>query len=206
MKLRVIVLLCLFVMVAVASAQEEESPQEKLVKAARAQVGVTVRYDPAYVVLDFPNGDVPQDRGVCTDVVIRALRSSMVIDLQELVNADMKANFPLYPKIWGLSRPDKNIDHRRVPNLQVWFQRHGESFEPTKNAADYLPGDIVTCLVAGNLPHVMIVSDRKDADGTPLIIHNIGHGAQEESRLFEFPLTGHYRLDFGKLIPPAAVR
>lgn len=196
-------LLCGLCVAAVARGQETP-PQQRLVEAARSQVGVTVRYDPAYVVLDFPNGDVPEDRGVCTDVVIRALRASLGIDLQKLVNEDMKANFRLYPRLWGLSRTDRNIDHRRVPNLQTWLRRHGRSFEVTKDPADYLPGDIVTSLVAGNLPHIMIVSDRRTPDGVPLVIHNIGRGAREEDMLFAWPLTGHYRPDIARLLQRSA--
>jgi uncharacterized protein YijF (DUF1287 family) len=205
MKPRVIALLCALASLLPAWA-EGDSPEAKLVVAARAQVGVTMLYDPAYVVLEFPNGDVPRDRGVCTDVVIRAFRDALGVDLQQLVNEDMKANFRLYPRQWGLSRTDRNIDHRRVPNLQTWFKRHGESLTPTQDPADYRPGDIVTCLVAGSLPHVMIVSDRRSAAGVPLVLHNIGRGAQEEDRLFEFPLTGHYRPDFARLTPRAAAR
>lgn len=166
----------------------------KLVEAARKQVGVTTMYDPAYVSLAFPNGDVPMDRGVCTDVVIRAFRSGLSQDLQKLVNEDMRGNFSAYPKQWGLSKPDKNIDHRRVPNLQTYFKRKGWSLSVTKTSTDYLPGDIVTCTVPPNLPHVMIVSDKKAADETPLVLHNIGRGAQEEQCLFTYPLTGHYRV------------
>ena len=106
----------------------------------------------------------------------------------------MRANFSKYPKIWGLRRTDKNIDHRRVPNLKTYFKRKGWSLAVTKKKADYKPGDLVTCTVAGKLPHIMIVSDVVDSEGTPMIIHNIGGGAREESRLFEFPLTGHYRI------------
>lgn len=166
----------------------------KLVEAARKQVGVTTMYDPAYVTLAFPNGDIPIERGVCTDVVIRAFRSGLSQDLQKLVNEDMRGNFSAYPKQWGLSKPDKNIDHRRVPNLQTYFKRKSWSLAVTKVAADYLPGDIVTCTVPPNLPHVMIVSDKKAADQTPLVVHNIGRGAQEEECLFTYPLTGHYRV------------
>jgi uncharacterized protein YijF (DUF1287 family) len=165
----------------------------KLVTAARKQVGVTLVYDPSYASLTYPGGDVPREKGVCTDVVIRALRDGLSKDLQKLVHEDMKANFSAYPKIWGLSRTDKNIDHRRVPNLQTYFKRQGMSLEVTKNPADYLPGDLVTCTVPPNLPHIMIVSDKTTADGTPLVIHNIGRGAQEEDVLFTYPLTGHYR-------------
>jgi uncharacterized protein YijF (DUF1287 family) len=165
----------------------------KIVAAARKQVGVTVRYDPAYVTLAYPGGDVPKERGVCTDVIVRAFRDSLSQDLQKLVHEDMRANFSAYPKNWGLSRPDKNIDHRRVPNLRAFFKRRGFSLPVTKDPADYRPGDIVTCTVPPNLPHVMIVSDKKTDKGVPLMIHNIGAGAQEEDVLFEFPLTGHYR-------------
>ncbi len=166
----------------------------KLVEAARKQVGVTTMYDPAYVTLAFPNGDVPIERGVCTDVVIRAFRGGLTQDLQKLVNEDMRGNFSAYPKQWGLSKPDKNIDHRRVPNLQTYFKRKGWSLPVTKTATDYLPGDIVTCTVPPNLPHVMIVSDKKGSGETPLVVHNIGRGAQEEECLFTYPLTGHYRV------------
>lgn len=163
-----------------------------IVTAARARIGVTTTYDPSYVGLKYPGGDVPNDRGVCTDVVIRALRKSD-IDLQKLVHEDMKAHFSAYPKIWGLKRTDRNIDHRRVPNLQTFFKRRGFSLPVTKRAGDYQPGDLVTCTVPPHLPHIMIVSDRKATDGTPLVIHNIGRGTREEHSLFTYPLTGHYR-------------
>lgn len=168
---------------------------EKIVEAARKQVGVTLSYDPAYVGLDYPGGDVPREKGVCTDVVVRALRDGIGKDLQKLVHEDMKANFAAYPKIWGLNRPDKNIDHRRVPNLMKFFGRKHSSLPvgEKKEPGMFLPGDLVTCTVPPNLPHIMIVSDRKSADGIPLVIHNIGGGAKEEDRLRDFPLTGHYR-------------
>lgn len=168
--------------------------ESDIVNAARAQIGKTTEYDPAYVSLKYPGGDVPISKGVCTDVVIRALRDSRKLDLQKLVHEDMRRNFSKYPKRWGLKRPDKNIDHRRVPNLRTFFKRKGWSLAVTKKKENYRPGDLVTCTVAGRLPHIMIVSDRKADDGTPLIIHNIGSGAREENRLFEFPLTGHYRI------------
>lgn len=161
--------------------------------AARKQVGETTRYDPAYVVLAYPGGDVPRDRGVCTDVLIRALRAGLGQDLQKLVHEDMRAHFSAYPKNWGLSRPDKNIDHRRVPNLQAFFKRRGMVVPLTKKPEDFLAGDIVTCTIPPNLPHVMIVSDEKTVEGLPLVIHNIGAGAREEDVLFRFPLTGHFR-------------
>lgn len=167
----------------------------KLVAAARKQIGVTVSYDPAYVVLDYPNGDVPKDRGVCTDVLIRAAREGLSADLQKLLHDDMRGHFSAYPKQWGLSRPDRNIDHRRVPNLRAYFKRRGFELNmpDAGEVPDFQPGDIVTCTVPPNLPHVMIVSDRKTADGRPLVIHNIGGGAREEDALRSFPLTGHYR-------------
>lgn len=166
----------------------------RLTEAAREQVGITVIYDPAYVRLDFPGGDIARERGVCTDVVIRALRDAWGIDLQLAVNRDMKADFGAYPKLWGLTRTDRNIDHRRVPNLQTLFVRIGAELPQTDGPAPYLPGDIVTWMLPGNLPHIGIVSDRRTADGTPLILHNIGRGAQEEDILFVFPMTGHYRI------------
>jgi uncharacterized protein len=163
-----------------------------LVAAARTQIGKTLIYDPAYVSLKYPGGDVPEERGVCADVVIRAVRVCGT-DLQKTVHEDMKANFSAYPKTWGMNRTDRSIDHRRVLNLAVFFKRRGLSLPITKNPADYLPGDLVTCTVAGKLPHIVIVSDRKNTDGVPLIIHNIGQGAREEDRLFEFPINGHFR-------------
>lgn len=176
--------------------EEEEATKQKahpVVLAARTQIGQTIRYDGSYVRLDYPGGDVPRSTGVCTDVVIRALRDGRKIDLQKEVHEDMKANFGKYPPNWGLSRPDKNIDHRRVPNLRTYFTRQGASLPLRKKADAFLPGDLVTCMV-GNRPHIMIVSDRRAADGTPLVIHNIGRGTQEENRLFAFKLTGHYRV------------
>lgn len=163
-----------------------------LVNAARKQIGVTLTYDPAYVRLPYPGGDVPESRGVCTDVVIRAFRAQR-IDLQQRVHEDMRAHFAKYPQKWGLRRPDSNIDHRRVPNLQTWFARQGWSLPVTSRAVDYRVGDLVTWMLPGNLPHIGIVSDRKSPIGTPLIIHNIGRGTREEDILFGHRITGHYR-------------
>jgi len=165
---------------------------ERLVQAALERVKHTVRYDPAYVILDYPNGDVPADTGVCTDEVIRSYRA-LGIDLQKLVHEDMQRAFAAYPKDWGLRNTDKNIDHRRVPNLQTFFKRRGAALPVTQKAADYLPGDLITCTVAGRLPHIAIVVPAADGGDTPWIVHNIGQGPKHESRLFEFPLTGHYR-------------
>jgi uncharacterized protein len=164
----------------------------KLIAAARNQIGVTLSYDPAYTALPFPAGDVPRSKGVCTDVVIRAFRDALGLDLQALVNTDMKADFVAYPKIWGLRRADPNIDHRRVPNLQTFFRRKSASLPITREPSDWLPGDIVTSLVGGKLPHIGIVSD-KMAGAVPLVIHNIGAGTREEDQLFAHKLTGHFR-------------
>lgn len=165
---------------------------ERLVEAGMERVKHTVRYDPAYVVLEYPNGDVPADTGVCTDEVIRSYRA-LGIDLQKLVHEDMKRAFAAYPKDWGLRTTDKNIDHRRVPNLQAFFKRRGAALPVTPKAEDYLPGDLITCTVAGRLPHIAIVVPAGDGGDTPWIVHNIGQGPKCENRLFEFPLTGHYR-------------
>lgn len=154
----------------------------RLIEAARTQVGVTRFYDPAYVRLDYPLGDVPSDRGVCIDVVIRAYRDAFEFDFQKEVHEDMKANFAAYPKIWGLTRTDRNIDHRRVPNIETWLKRRSHEMP----ARDWKPGDLLTCRVPQNLPHIAIISDRRGADGNYLAIHNIGRGAREE------PLIGYY--------------
>ena len=167
-----------------------------IVKAARSQIGVTVSYDPSYQILDYPNGDVPRERGVCSDVVVRALRDARGIDLQKLVHEDMKAHFLMYPSLtrWMMFKADANIDHRRVLNLERFFGRRGWSLEVTQDANCYLPGDIVTCRIGGEIPHIMIVSDRKSSSGIPLVIHNEGGGTREENLLFEYKITGHHRL------------
>lgn len=166
----------------------------ELVAAARSQIGQTVSYDAAYRRLAYPNGDVPLTSGVCTDVVIRALRQGWGEDLQQQVHEDMQAHFANYPQQWGLTKPDRNIDHRRVPNLRTYFQRRGFSLPLSTAPADFQAGDLVTVTVPPHLPHIMIVSDRLSAAGVPLVIHNIGAGTREEDRLFTFPMTGHYRL------------
>ena len=183
---------CLFLACISLSHAQAPSFAERLVQAAMERTKLTVRYEPAYVRLDYPNGDVPADTGVCTDEVIRCYRQ-LGFDLQKLVHEDMKRAFAAYPKIWGLKSTDKNIDHRRVPNLQTFFKRRGASLPMTQNAADYLPGDLITCTVAGRLPHIAIVVPALDGRATPWIVHNIGQGPKCENRLFEFPLTGHYR-------------
>jgi uncharacterized protein YijF (DUF1287 family) len=183
--------LCL--LVAPASA-DSAKPALDLVAAARAQVGVTLIYDPSYQRIAYPMGDVPPERGVCSDVVIRAFRAAGV-DLQQEVHRDMKQHFATYPKNWGLSAPDPNIDHRRVPNLATWFTRHGYALPVTQNAGDYHPGDGVAWVLDNGRPHIGIVSDRLSADGArPLVIHNIGWGAREEDVLFQYRVSGHFRV------------
>lgn len=184
--------LLLLSMIQPALAAGSISSGSKLAADAKKQIGVTLSYDPAYRQLDFPRGDVPQETGVCTDVIIRAYRLQN-IDLQQLINYDMKANFSAYPKIWGLKSVDKNIDHRRVPNLETYFERHGQTLSITDKSS-FLAGDIVSWrLPNGDLPHIGIVSDKVAGDGTPLIIHNIGQGTQEENILFAYPITKHFR-------------
>ncbi len=161
----------------------ESTWAKRLVRAARRQVGVTLFYDPAYVRLDFPLGDVPRERGVCTDVVVRAFRDAFAFDLQSEVNADMRAAFERYPANWGLTRPDRNIDHRRVPNLERYFERKGAALDTPQSSGDWQAGDICSMRLGGNLPHIGIVSDRMGADGAPLVIHNIGAGTREDSLL-----------------------
>ena len=165
--------------------------RNQLVRDARAQIGVTIGYDGTYRQLDYPLGDVPMQTGICTNVIIRALRQQN-IDLQQLVHEDMVRHFAVYPQKWGLKRTDRNIDHRRVPNLETWFARHAESLSLT-DLDSYQPGDIVTWRLPGNLLHIGIVSDRRAEDGAPLIIHNIGRGTQEENILNEYSRITHYR-------------
>lgn len=158
-----------------------------------------VTYDPSYFSIDYPNGDIPSDKGVCTDVIIRAYRKAD-IDLQKNVHEDMKANFKVYPKIWGLKRTDKNIDHRRVPNLMTYFKRQGAEKPITNKAKDYLPGDVVCWNLGGAITHIGIVVDKKSKDGKRnLIVHNIGAGQVVEDCLFNFKIIGHYRYKIGVL-------
>jgi len=160
-----------------------------------AALGLTkqkVTYDPAYYNIDYPNGDIPANKGVCTDVLIRAYRK-LGIDLQKEVHEDMKANFSKYPQNWGLSGPDKNIDHRRVPNLMVFFARNGQVKPITNKSVDYLSGDIVCWDLGGGITHIGIVVDKKSDDGTRnLIVHNIGGGQVLADCLFGYKIIGHY--------------
>jgi len=169
--------------------------QKALVAAALDRTRHTVRYDGSYHAIAYPGGDVPAGIGVCTDVIVRSYRA-LGADLQQLVHEDMTAHFAAYPsrRIWGLTAPDPNIDHRRVPNLQAYFGRYGQKLPVTTNAADYAPGDLVTWMLPGNLPHIGIVTDRRRSrSGRPMIVHNIGAGPILEEMLFDYPITGHYR-------------
>jgi uncharacterized protein YijF (DUF1287 family) len=166
----------------------------KLIAAAESQIGKTLSYDPAYTQLSYPGGDVPIEKGVCTDVIIRAYRDGLGIDLQKLVHEDMRANFSAYPAKWGLKRADRNIDHRRVPNLMTYFKRKRAALPVSSEGRDYLPGDVVTMNLPGNLTHIVLVTHRPNADASrPLCVHNIGAGARLEDTLFAFEITGHYR-------------
>ena len=151
-------------------------------------------YDPAYVKLAYPGGDVADDRGVCTDTVIRAFRHAGV-DLQVEVHEDMRTNFAAYPRMWGLTKPDRNIDHRRVPNLETLFKRKGGAKLISDKASDYLAGDVVSWRLTGSgLPHIGVVT-RKRQNGQPLIAHNIGAGTREEACLFSWPMSGWFRFE-----------
>jgi uncharacterized protein YijF (DUF1287 family) len=167
---------------------------QRLVNAAFERTRHTVRYDAEYVRIPYPGGDVPSDTGVCTDEIIRSYRA-VGVDLQKEVHEDMAQNFSAYPRKWRWlsGKPDSNIDHRRVPNLMVFFQRKGEALPITTVAHDYNPGDLVTYDLGGNVPHIGIVVDRKGASGRYMIVHNIGQGPKMEDVLFNWKITGHYR-------------
>jgi len=165
----------------------------RVVTSAWAQTHITRHYDPAYTAIPYPNGDVPNERGVCTDVVIRALRAAG-LDLQRLVHEDMKATYDAYPNEWGQRRPDRNIDHRRVPNLETFFTRSGNALALTTSPGDFAPGDIVSWRLPSGRPHIGVVVDRVAASGRPLVVHNIGAGAEAEDVLFAWTMTGHFRV------------
>lgn len=174
-------------------AQNAAAQTQKIADAALSLVDSKVIYDATYFTIPYPNGDVPADKGVCTDVVIRTFRK-LGIDLQQKVHEDMKANFKIYPKTWGLKKTDTNIDHRRVPNLMTFFSRHGEVKKISNNAKDYEPADIVTWDLGRGMTHIGIVVNRKSADGQRfLIVHNIGNGQELADCLFSYKITGHYR-------------
>jgi len=216
MRLFWIVLLSIFLLnckkeskLVIAQKIEVENPKEvylidnptdfyqKLSNAAVSIIDSEVVYTPSYVAIDYPNGDVPAKTGVCSDVVIRAYRK-LGIDLQKEVHEDMKANFSLYPKTWGLKSTDKNIDHRRVPNLETFFERKGKHLPMTQNTNDYQVGDIVTWRLSGDgIPHIGIVTHLKSNDGKRnKLVHNIGSGQVLEDCLFNWKIVGHYR--YGK--------
>lgn len=166
--------------------------QKKLSESAIKIVDPTIRYIPDYVSIPYPNGDVPKSMGVCTDVIIRAYRN-LGIDLQKEVHEDMKKHFSLYPKKWGHKKPDTNIDHRRVPNLEVFFERYGKKLAVTDNPDDYKTGELVTWMIGNKLPHIGIVTNQLSKDGKRrLIVHNVGGGQVLEDVLFAYPITGHF--------------
>ena len=181
---------------AVTAPAPEGSPRSdfasRLSAAALERTRHVVRYEPAYVRIPYPGGDVSASTGVCTDEVIRSYRA-LGIDLQKEVHQDMALHFKLYPRTWKQKGPDSNIDHRRVPNLMVFLSRKGEALPVTHDAADYLPGDLVTYDLGGNLPHIALVVDSKAPSGRYPIVHNIGSGPKLEDVLFNWTITGHYR-------------
>lgn len=170
------------------------SPEvRRVIDSAKRQTQVTTSYDPSYIQISYPGGDVPSETGVCTDVVIRAFRASGV-DLQQKVHEDMVKEFSAYPRKWGASTTDTNIDHRRVPNLMVYFERSGKSIAISNNDKDYIPGDVVAWDLGGGITHIGLVSDEVDIEtGRHWIVHNIGGGAQFADVLFSWKVIGHYR-------------
>jgi uncharacterized protein YijF (DUF1287 family) len=196
----IVLLLLLIFVPALAQSPSAVSPAhaqflQKLVGAAIERTHHSVRYDPAYVRIPYPNGDVPAESGVCTDEIIRAYRG-VGVDLQKEVHEDMLRNFAAYPnqRRWLLAHTDTNIDHRRVPNLMTFFARKGEVLTASTRSEDYAPGDLVTWDLGGNVPHIGIVVDRKSARTSRyLVVHNIGRGPQMEDVLFNWKITGHYR-------------
>ena len=176
-----------------AFAHAQSTFTKRLSDAAVKLTGDKVIYDPSYFSIPYPNGDIPADRGVCTDVIIRTYRK-LGIDLQKEVHEDMAKNFKVYPKKWGMKTTDKNIDHRRVPNLMTFFSRYGHSLPITTLAADYKPGDIVSWDLGKGVTHIGIVIDQKSSDGLRnLIVHNIGLGQEISDCLFKYTIIGHHR-------------
>ncbi|WP_276980345.1 DUF1287 domain-containing protein [Flavobacterium filum] len=185
----------LFICLFLSSSFLQDTFQQKFSKAAIELTKDKVTYDSSYVSIKYPNGDVEKNKGVCTDVIIRAYRK-LGIDLQKEVHEDLKANFSKYPNLkkWGLKKPDTNIDHRRVPNLEVFFERKGEKLAVTQNPLDYKTGDLVTWMINNKLPHIGIVTHKKSADGKRnLIVHNVGGGQVLEDCLFSWKIVGHFR-------------
>lgn len=172
-----------------------KSFHEQLSDAAISIIDENIEYDPSYFAIKYPNGDIPKDKGVCTDVIIRSYRK-LNIDLQKEVHDDLKTNFSKYPNLkkWGLTKPDTNIDHRRVPNLEIFFSRKGQKLKITNNPDDYKVGEIVTWLINNKLPHIGIVTNKKSLDGKrPMIVHNVGNGQVLQDCLFSYEIVGHYK-------------
>jgi uncharacterized protein len=193
MKMRIL----LFTFTFFAHILSAQDFYQKLSDAAITLTLQHVTYDGSYFRIDYPNGDVPADKGVCTDVIIRAYRK-LGIDLQKEVHEDMKQNFSKYPPKWGLKKTDTNIDHRRVPNLMTFFSRHGTSLTRSQDATKYQPGDIVTWDIGGGTTHIGIVVNRRSEDAQRyMIVHNIGGGQNLDDCLFKFTITGHYRYSKG---------
>lgn len=192
---------CFFLRNALASpnpttAQKLTEQQQKLVKAAIERTKQEIVYDSSYYAISYPGGDIPVDKGVCTDVVVRSYRVGLGIDLQLLVHEDMRKHFKDYPQLWGAKKPDTNIDHRRVPNLACFFQRKGSQCPVSENVAEYQAGDIVVWNLAEEqqfLPHIGLVTDQKNAQGVPYIVRNIGQGPVLDACLFTYKIIGHYR-------------
>ena len=195
-RLKHLLIVC-FLLIILKESKSQTAFKTRLSDSTLTLTKQSVIYDPSYFRLDYPNGDVPSDRGVCTDVVIRAYRK-VGIDLQQLVHEDMKSNFEKYPKNWGLSQPDKNIDHRRVPNLMTYFSRFGKVLPISQNGSDYKPGEIVCWKLGGGITHIGLVVNKKSADKKRyLIVHNIGSGQVVADCLFDFKITGHYEFTGG---------
>ncbi len=191
-----------------AANVDETEFEQSLVSAAIERTRHQITYDGTYRSIAYPGGDVPKNIGVCSDVVIRSYRT-LGVDLQQQVHEDMELDFDAYPskRMWGLNQPDSNIDHRRVPNLQAFFSRHGEVLSVSDEYKDYRPGDIVTWMLPGNLPHIGIVTDQTLPNtGEPLIVHNIGKGPQLEDMLFDYEITGHYRYNPSRQIEPETMQ
>ena len=196
MRFRRLLFVTALVFPALTAAYRQGEPEDfsiNLVQAALERTHHQVTYNGGYFSMTYPNGDVPADVGVCTDVVIRSYRQ-LGIDLQADVHEEMQVHFEVFPQNWGLTKPDPNIDHRRVPNLQMLFSRKGVVLPVSQNPADYVAGDLVTWMVSGRLPHIGIIVDQRSDDGKrPLVVHNIGRGPRLEDMLFDYPITGHYR-------------
>jgi len=188
-----IVTICLILLGPLQADSTSVDSIRKIIENAIWQTSVTTIYDPAYIRINYPDGDLPIERGVCCDVIVRAFRS-VGIDLQKEIHEDMESVFNLYPKIWGLNKTDTNIDHRRVPNIVTFLQRQKKSLPVSQQEKDYKPGDIVTWKIPGNLDHIGIITNvRVENSDRFKVVHNIGAGAKLEDVLFEFEITGHYR-------------